>query len=590
MLHHKKRKFKPLLCATLLTVLIAIPSYATWSIIAVDRTTGEIGIVGASCTFDVSGIASIVPGKGAIVVQAGSNYYARMKGVASMESDASMKAILEAMSSEEFNPENQQYGLVLLHDTNAPLVYSGQQISDWSGSKIGNDFAVLGNILVGEKVIEDAFEAFNNTKGKSLATRLMLALRAGEIAGGDKRCGVQYARSAFISVYHPKDDAILKLAVQGIKKGGKPAVTLLNQQFESWKMQQSKNDTALNQDAIRSFNGNLISKSKMDAFIKHQMDSLHMPGLSMAFINDNKIVYHNLFGVKNIETQEKLDAETMFDAGSMSKTVFSFFVMKMVDEGLLDLDTPLYTYMEYPDIAYDERYKLITARMALSHTSGFPNWRFINEEGYYDPDNKLTIQFQPGTKFQYSGEGFEYLALVIAHLKGIEKNELQSLIKKEIFDPLDMGYSSFIWNDHIEKNRADGHYKGKLNVGYAINAKNPDFIAAGGLQTDPIAYAHFLIGIMTHKILSEKSYEELLKIQSVAPADKEYNEPSYNYGLGIAVEPSAYGTNHSHGGDNLSHTCRYMFNKEQKVGYVFFTNSEHKEVFDKNLVAFLLRQ
>lgn len=578
------------MCATLLTLLISIPSHATWSIIAVNRTTGEIGIVGASCTFDVSGIASIVPGKGAIVVQAGSNYYARMKGVDLMVFNASLKEIFRAMSSKEFNPERQQYGLILLNNDNAPLVYSGQQINDWSGSKIGDDFAVLGNTLVDKKVIDNAFEAFNNARDKSFAERLMVALKAGEIAGGDKRCGIQYARSAFISVYNPKDGAILRLSVQGITKGGKPAVTLLNQQFENWKVHRSKNVKALNQNAIRSFNGNLISKSKMDAFIKHQMDSLNMPGLSMAFINDNKIIYHNALGVKNIKTQEKINFTTIFDAASMSKTVFSFFVMKMVDEGLLDLDTPLYTYMKYPDIAHDERYKLITARMALSHTSGFPNWRFINDDGYYDPNNKLTIQFKPGTKFQYSGEGYEYLALVIAHLKGIKKNELQTLIKKEIFDPLNMGHSSFIWNDYLQKHRAHGHFKGKLNSGYGINAKNPDFIASASLQTESKEYANFLIAIMSNKLLSERSYHELLKIQSVAPADIEDNEPSYNYGLGIVIDASVYGTNYSHGGENLSNTCRYMFNKEQSVGYVFFTNSEHKMKFDKNLIAFLLSQ
>ena len=140
MFYHQKTRLRNLIYASLLTLLISMPSYATWSIIAVDRKTGEIGIVGASCTFDVSGIASIVPGKGAIVVQAASNYFARMKGVDLMESDASLKEILDAMSSKEFNPEQQQYGLVLLNDDNAPLVYSGQKISDWSGSKIGDDF------------------------------------------------------------------------------------------------------------------------------------------------------------------------------------------------------------------------------------------------------------------------------------------------------------------------------------------------------------------------------------------------------------------------------------------------------------------
>ncbi|MFY0604315.1 MAG: serine hydrolase [Flavobacteriaceae bacterium] len=590
MLYLQKTTLRRQLCVTFFALLISMQSYATWSIIAVDRRTGEIGIIGASCTFDVSGIASIVPGKGAIIVQARSSYYARMTGVELMESDASAEAILAAMRNKKFTPEHQQYGVILLNDNIAPLIYSGELIHDWNGSKIGHDFAVLGNILVDKKVVEDAFKAYNNARDKSFSERLMLALRAGETAGGDKRCGTQYARSAFISVYNPKDDAILRLSVQGIKKGGKPAVTLLNQQFENWKTNQSKNDKTLNPNTIRSFNGKLISKAKIDAFIKHQMDSLNMPGLSMAFINDQKIIYHNVFGVKNIKTEEKVDELTIFDGGSMSKTVFSFFALKMVDQGLIDLDTPLYKYMKYPDIAYDERYKLITARMVLSHTSGFPNWRFINEDGYYDPKNKLKIFFQPGTKFQYSGEGYEYLALVIAHLKGIKKNELQTLIKKEIFDPLDMDHSSYIWNDYLQKHRANGHYKGKLNIGYAINAKSPDFIAAGSLQSDSRAYANFLIAIMRNKLLSEKSYQEFLKIQSISPYDKKYNEPSYNYGLGIVIEESPYGINYSHGGENLSHTCRYMFNKKQNVGYVFFTNSEHKMEFDKNLMAFLLSQ
>ena len=341
-----------------------------------------------------------------------------------------------------------------------------------------------------------------------------------------------------------------------------------------------------NQDSIQSFNESYIPKYKMDAFIKHQMDSLNMPGLSIAFINDDKIVYHSALGVKNIETQEKVDTSTIFDAASMSKTVFSFFTMKMVDEKLLGLDVPLYTYMKYPDIAYDKRYKLITARMVLSHTSGFPNWRFLDEQGNYNPKAKLTIKFEPGTKYQYSGEGYEYLALVIAHLKGLKKNELQGLIKKEIFEPLGMNNSSFVWNDYIEKHRVNGHFKGKLNKGYSASSKNPNFQASASLQTESKEYANLLIAILNNKIVSEKSNKELLKIQSRKLATKRSNEQKY--GLGIAIEESDYGTNYSHGGDNTSNTAFYMFNKEKKVGYVFFTNSENRNTFQTNLLHFLL--
>ncbi len=218
----------------LLFMLFATNSYATWSIIAVDRKTGEIGIVGASCTFDVSGIASIEPGKGAIVVQAASSYFARMKGVSLMENGSSAQVILDGMMDERFEPEQQQYAVILLTDGTKPLVYSGSEIQDWNGEMLGDDFAVLGNILAGEQVVRKAYEAFDQNRDKSLSERLMMALKAGEEAGGDSRCGSQYARSAFMMVYQPINGAILKLAVQGIEKGKKPAVSLLNEQFNLW--------------------------------------------------------------------------------------------------------------------------------------------------------------------------------------------------------------------------------------------------------------------------------------------------------------------------------------------------------------------
>jgi uncharacterized Ntn-hydrolase superfamily protein len=219
-------------------ILFSTHCYATWSIIAVDRKTGEIGIVGASCTFDVSGIASIVPGKGAIVVQAGSNYFARMKAVELMGNDVNIDDILRELKNDKFNPEKQQYGLITLDSKTKPLVYSGSEIKDWNGEQLGGDFAVMGNILPGKQVVLNAYKAYNENRDKPLSERLMLALKAGEEAGGDKRCQTQYARSAFIMVYKPEDGAILKLAIQGIEMGGKPAVALLNEEFEFWRKEE----------------------------------------------------------------------------------------------------------------------------------------------------------------------------------------------------------------------------------------------------------------------------------------------------------------------------------------------------------------
>ena len=116
------------------------------------------------------------------------------------------------------------------------------------------------------------------------------------------------------------------------------------------------------------------------------MDSLNIPGLSIAVINDGKVVYHQTFGFANLEKKLPVTKKTIFEGASLSKSVFAFFTMKYVEEGRLDLDKPLYEYLPNADIAYDERYKKITARMVLSHRSGLPNWR-ENEE-----DKKLKIK------------------------------------------------------------------------------------------------------------------------------------------------------------------------------------------------------
>ena len=132
----------------------------------------------------------------------------------------------------------------------------------------------------------------------------------------------------------------------------------------------SKSDNHLN-----SYIGFDIPKDTIEAYLNSKIDEYNIPGMSIAFIEDGKIVYHDVLGYANLETQSPVTNATIFEAASLSKSVFAHFVMTYVDAGKLDLDTPLYTYWPYPDIAYDERYKTITARMVLSHRAGFPNWR-----------------------------------------------------------------------------------------------------------------------------------------------------------------------------------------------------------------------
>jgi CubicO group peptidase (beta-lactamase class C family) len=337
---------------------------------------------------------------------------------------------------------------------------------------------------------------------------------------------------------------------------------------------------------IRTLSSSEITAAEMDKFLKIQMDSLGIPGLSIAVINDAKIVYHRALGVTNVDTKEKVTDETLFDAGSMSKTPFAYLAMKMVEKGILNLDQPLYTYLPYPDIAYDDRYKLITARMVLCHTSGLVNWRFLNK------DNKLELKFTPGTSFLYSGEGYEYLANVVAHLNNIPKNSLQDLFEKEVCVPLGMRHAYYTWNDYLEKHRATGHVDGKVVISdWGTSARNPNFQAAFSLQTEAISYANFVIAMIKEEGLKKTLFDEMLKDQVVFPTilfnASAPKTDSSTWCLGIQKRHSEFGDEYLHGNNNWNYTGGFMFNQEQKFGYVFFTNCNKGIELNRKLEEFL---
>ena len=353
-----------------------------------------------------------------------------------------------------------------------------------------------------------------------------------------------------------------------------PVICFLFLSFQAEAQNSARADT---EAKFRLENGKHFSFSGMDTFLKSQMDSIGIPGLSFALINDEQIVYHRTFGVTNVETSQPVSNETIFDAASMTKTPFTVLVMKLAEKGILDLDKPLFTYLPYPDIAHDERYKLITARMVLSHTSGFPNWRRFNE------DKKLDIKFTPGTQFLYSGEGYEYLANVIAHLMKIEKNDLQELFNEEISKPFGMDKTYFTWNSWLEEHQAAGHVDGKVAEGWGIDSENPGFYASYSMQTEAVNYARFIIALMNEKGLKKESYDDILKVQF-----PDASEPGKNqWGLGIAILPSEFGNEYSHGGFNLNFSSNFMFNKKQKFGYVFFINCNKGSDLNKKLLKFL---
>jgi CubicO group peptidase (beta-lactamase class C family) len=336
--------------------------------------------------------------------------------------------------------------------------------------------------------------------------------------------------------------------------------------------------TQLPKHQIMAVNGRAIAIGDMDAFLADQMEALHLPGLSIAFINDGKVVYQKVLGYADIATRRNVDDATQFEAASMSKPVFAYFVMKQVEKGLLSLDTPLYQYLPNPDLEYDPRYKLITARMVLHHITGLPNWA-----QYEPPDPRLHLnikpgglylRFTPGTGYSYSGEAFEYLTRVVTHLLGSSPKELGTIVHREVCGPIGMKHASFSWNTYVRDHRATGY---KQTDGDVVNQAQPvkrfeEFSAPGGLRTSALDYARFLTAIINGDGLKKASFEELLTPAANPEGPNGPDDNGHRWGLGIAAKSTPYGWCHMHSGNNGDFTGSFVFFKEKRCGFVFMTN------------------
>ena len=294
-----------------------------------------------------------------------------------------------------------------------------------------------------------------------------------------------------------------------------------------------------------------------------------IPGLSVALIRGGKTYWVRGFGVRDTRTGQPVTEATIFKAASLSKPVFAYGVMKLVDQGKLNLDTPLSTYLPKPYIEGDPRLDKITARLVLSHRTGFPNWR--------GDGNPLTIHFTPGERFSYSGEGFVYLQKVVEQLTGKPLNDYMT---EAVFQPLGMTSSSYVWREDYDAHTATGHDgDGQAREKYKPKEAN----AASSLHTTAGDYALFMEALLNGTGLKRATLQEMEKPQiAVDPectncterAPKELSKSVF-WGLGVGIQMTGRGESLWHWGDNGSFKCYVVAYPRQKFGVVLFTNGEN---------------
>ncbi len=349
-------------------------------------------------------------------------------------------------------------------------------------------------------------------------------------------------------------------------------------------------ENKLNQ--IETYKDKKISVENLDQFLKTQMDSLGIPALSIAIINDGKIAYHNALGVSNTTTKQAVSKNSIFEAASITKPVQAFFVMKLSEKGIIDLDRPLYFYLLDEEMEIDQRYKEVTARMVLSHRTGFPNWRWFDNppENMEIDRGDFFMLNDPNTTFNYSGEAYSYLSRVIAHLNFLNMNELNDLFQQEVAKPLEMKHAYSCWNEYLYDHKVFGHVEGKPKKRkWGTGLPHQNSLVFGGLQTEAKSYAHFITSIINGKGLYPETYEDMLSPYTEIPKDNVnyINDGISHWSMGFGIKPMKDDTIYRHGGSNKGFQSEMAFSINKKYGYVFFVNCEKGNEFNENLEQFL---
>ncbi len=298
----------------------------------------------------------------------------------------------------------------------------------------------------------------------------------------------------------------------------------------------------------------------LEKLVPEIRQQLKVAGLSIALIRDANLVWSRSYGDRNAETKLPVTTETIFEAASLSKPIFAYAVLKLYEKGLLELDAPLTKYLPEPYLPEEPELQLITARHVLTHSPGFPNWRPFGKP--------LKINFTPGEKFSYSGEGFVYLQKVVETLT---HQPLATYLHDQVIKPLGLKNSSFVWLDRYEANFAQGHNKAEKPVN---KMKPGNANAAASLHTTAEDYARFVIEILKPAKkdqfhLTDKTIVEMLKPQIKV-------RDNISWGLGWGLQQTQPGDSFWHWGNNNGVFMNFVVAyKKEKIGLVILTNGSN---------------
>ncbi|RDY59439.1 serine hydrolase domain-containing protein [Flagellimonas nanhaiensis] len=288
----------------------------------------------------------------------------------------------------------------------------------------------------------------------------------------------------------------------------------------------------------------------------------NVPVLGLGMINNGKLSRIQVYG--DLNPKEKAPHNTIFNVASLTKPITAIVALKLISQGKWDLDEPISKYWIDPDVKNDPRKELLTTRHILSHQTGFPNWR----------GEKLEFMFTPGTQYQYSGEGFEYLRKALE--KKFEKR-LNEIASELIFEPLKMHDTKYIWDKNTDESR--------VALGFDVDGNNYELYkrktenAADDLLTTIKDYGTFLVSVMEGKGLSKNILTQLHSNQVASKNGKHFTLGFEKYDF----KDGNYALSHG-GADKGAQVVVFIFPKTGQ-GILIFTNvDDGYKVFEKLLI------
>ena len=300
----------------------------------------------------------------------------------------------------------------------------------------------------------------------------------------------------------------------------------------------------------------------VERLVRDGMADRGVQGLALAVIEDGRVAYTGSWGLRNAAGQP-LTRDTVMYGASLTKMVFAYTVMQLVQEGKLDLDQPISRYLPKPlpdyaneagygpwqHLAGDERWRKLTPRMLLTHSSGFANFAFV------EPDGRLRFHFEPGSRYAYSGEGLILLQFVLERGLGLQ---LGAEMQRRVFDRFGMRGTSMTWRPDFAANLADGwNAEGKIEP----HDERSRVRAAGSMDTTIDDMARFAAGFMRGDGLAPAARAEMLRPQlaigtatqfpslqaELPPAER---HPTLAAGLGVITFSGPQGKGFFKGGHN----------------------------------------